>query len=172
MLEEELGQADAAALRLLAGDDRGPDVLVDDPAEADPRVVAEQPELPVRGEAGPWPEQQPVADKAGSAQLRAHRDPVALADPLVRVDVQDPLAAGQLKGTITGGGEVAGPGQVVDPRSRVPGDVPAPVRGPGIDDDDLVGQADQRLKAGFEELLLVPDDQGRRYQHGQPESGS
>src|SRR5262249_44712250 len=99
------------------------------------------------------------------------------AEPLVSVDVEDPPAAGQLQAPVAGGGEVVGPANVVQLRSQVEGDLPAPVGRARVDDDYLVHQRLDGAEAAFQEALSVRADHGRREQdagllhHASPGAG-
>src|SRR5439155_3101902 len=141
------------------------DVLVDDPPEADPRVVPEQPHLPVRGEAGTGVEENIMGHMPRVRELGPEPGDRSGADALVRIDVEDPLAAGEIEPVIAGGGEIVPPREVVQARAARGRDLPGAVGGAGVHDHDLVHQPFQGEEAAVEELLLVLDDEARRQEH-------
>ena len=165
VVQDQLAPPDPPAPGCAIGVDTGPDVLVDDPAEADPRVVPEQPHLPVRGEAGTGMEENIVGHVPRVRELGPEPGGGGGVDTLVRIDVEDPLAAGEIERVIAGGGEIVPPPELVQARAARGRDLPGAVGGAGVHDHDLVHQPFQGAEAGVEELRLVLDDEARRQEH-------
>ena len=104
------------------GPDRGDDRLVDVTLEADVGAVAPQPVLTEGRPADPGHEPHPAADAAEARSRYGTGVVEVAADLLVGVDVEDPVAGGEVEAAVARRGEVALPGLVRDDGSVSFGD--------------------------------------------------
>ena len=81
--------------------------------------------------------------------------------PLVGVEHEHPVAAGEIEGGVAGVGE-AGPGTLGHLRSGGAGQLEGAVTAAGVDDHDLVDRPSDRGEAAGEQLLLVAGDDAER----------
>ncbi len=156
---EALGQVDRHRVRLL---------LVDAAAEAVLGPVAPHPQRHVRdgrpglvaaGVVG-LDEVEALAPRA--AEQVAQAAGVRRLHVLVGVEVDDPVAGRGVDRDVARVGERAVPREVHDLRAERLGDLDGAVGRAGVDDDDLVDDAAQRLEAAGEHLLLVLHDHAQR----------
>ena len=156
--------------------DRSPeiDLLVDDGVVESTCVTSEQSEfafiapVPESDEATAVgsPERQHESDGVGGIDGLDDRITKRLGDPLVTVERQDPVAGGQIECVILLGAEST-PWHHVDVLGVSPGDVAGVVRTPGINHDDLVGEA--HTSEAFLDvvgLVLRDDDDGQGHGGG------
>ena len=138
MREPERRRPDLHSLDGADGLEGAGDVLVDDTAEADARVVSKeaqfgsrrQTSLPFKCERRPGKTR--IVKKLGKPDALRHMQAV------VGVDPEDPVAGRLIEGVVPGRGEVVRPRNLVEPRAMRTRDLTGPVPGPGVHDDDLV----------------------------------
>ena len=169
VVEHQVTPAELPAVPRAIRLDAGPDVLVNDAAEADQRVIAEEPHLPVRREAGTRMEQHVMADVSRLGKLAPQPVRRRRSHVLIGVDVEDPLAVRQTERAIAGRREVVPPREFVEARAVRGGDFSRAVGGARVDDHDLVHEPPERAETAVEELLFVLDDQAGRQRGKAPE---
>jgi hypothetical protein len=137
--------------------------LVDDAVEADVGAVAKQAVLQVRGEevAAPEPDRASHGVRRRQLVTQAVRRP----QPLVGVDVEDPLTVGALEGGIASVREASVPRSQRDVRAGRGGHADGPVGGAGVEHHDFVDDAGDGRDAAREVVRLVLDDDRRRQEH-------
>jgi hypothetical protein len=159
MVESQAAIADQTPSLHTIGLDAGPDGLVDEAAEANERVVSEEPHLPVRRETGPRVQEHAKTDvswigELASEQLRRRR-----LDMLVRIDVEDEGAAGEIERMVAGGREIAPPWKLMDARPVRTGDSRVRSVSPCPQSPRPPARGGPRQRR---ELLFVLDDQAGR----------
>ena len=152
-------QFDLQGVRVGGGPHRGDDRLVDVTAEPDVGAVAPQPVLPQGRPADPGHEAHPTTHARGGAVEVGTGVVEVAAHLIVSVDVEDPVAGGEVEAAVARRREVAPPGFVRDDGPVLFGDRDGPVGGTGVDDDDLVDQSAKRRQAGVETVRFVSDDE-------------
>ncbi len=135
------------------------DRFVNGALETNSRVAPEEPVLRIRGEPGARIETHCAGAKSRLGERRFNRPAVAGADPFVGVDVKDPVAGRVLDRVVSRRGKIVSPLVLDEPGTVSNGDFPAVVAGPGVDDDDFIDQAGNRLQTATEVLFLVADNQ-------------
>src|SRR5262245_38632503 len=161
VVERQVAPAELSAVSRAISVDARPDVFVDDAPETDQRGIAEEPHLPVRREAGTRMKQHVIAHASRIGKLTAQAARRSRPDVLVRIDVEDPLAARETERVIARCREIAPPREILEARAVRGSDLLRAIGRARVDDDDLVDEPVQRGETAVEKLLLVLDDQAR-----------
>jgi len=157
VIERELALAD---IRLgIELQDGRPHAFVNDAAKPDGRVVAKEPQQAVGSEPRPGMQIGVVTYAIRTGQLRADFSEVPRADRFIRIDVENPLAAREVKSTIACCGEVVRPCKFMQANPRPYRYLFTVVRGTRVYDYGFIDQVLNGLKACAKELPLVPDNQ-------------
>jgi hypothetical protein len=80
-------------------------------------------------------------------------------EALVGIDVEDPVASCLLERKVAGSRKIIAPGEMMKLDRKPPRLFDRVVPRSGVDNNDLVGFADERLQAFFDEPGLVADNQ-------------
>ncbi len=141
---------------------------MNDALEADARIVAKEARLRVGRPIDERMEAQVPRDLAAVGKHGIEDGAVGNVEPLVGVDVEDPVAARLLQRVVARGGEVVAPGEVSELDRKLLRLRDRVVARSGVDHNDLVDVADERLQTPFDETGFVPDDECSGQMHSTP----
>jgi len=165
VLEKQIGVADR--LPLEAGDpmDRRHHPFVHSALKTDAGVVPPQPVLPVGGHRTVWPQQHSKGDLVGTGEEGLERRAVGVDDPLVGIDVENPLACRAIECDVSSFGEVIVPLVSRQLGAVATGNRWRAVHRPGVDHHDLVDNSREGTQAVVQDGLFVSNDQHRGDEH-------
>jgi hypothetical protein len=131
------------------------------PAEAKTRIVPEQAMLAEGRRVDFRPESNSRRHDCRVIETVPQAASVRQDQPLVGVDIEDPVAAGCGQPFVASPREIAAPRAFEQDYVIAPGDIERVISRTGVDDDNLVNPTGNGREAAVKELFFVADDQRR-----------